>query len=331
MKKLIAKIKRHKKLTIAVVIALILLVGAYAFGFFDKKVERDDTPKKTYHSQLTGIEVEKDVSERPILGIMIENSQEARPQTGLDSAGIVFETTAEGGITRYLALYQEDIPAEVGPVRSIRAYFLDWAMGLDASIAHVGGSADALQMADDRDAKSLNQFKYSEPYYRTKSRAAPHNMYARTQDLQDQQRNLGYKKSKFPDIPRSDDSPSQSPDATVIAIDFSAPIFKTEFRYDQPTNSYLRFLAGKPHTDAVTNAQIKVKNLAVLKMSSPNINAIGEGEALVFKNGTVQKARWEQKSYKSRIKIIDEQGNEVPLNRGDTWFSAVPAGRTVTY
>ncbi len=329
--KIIRKIKKHKKLSIFLVILIGLAVGAYAFGFFDKKVERNDDKPIIYRSQLTGVETEKDLAERPVLGVMIENSNEARPQTGLDSAGIVFETVAEGGITRYLALFQEDQPAEVGPVRSIRSYFLNWAMGFDASIAHVGGSADALALVDERNAKSLNQFQYPAPYHRVTNRVAPHNMYASTDDLRDLQKELGYNKSSFTDIPRSDDSPSAQPNAEKITINFSSSPYLVEFRYDQPTNSYTRYLAGKPHIDAETNQPITVKNVIVLKMPTNQIEALGEGEALIFKNGTVQSGEWKQTSYKQRIQLTDIQGSQIPLNRGDSWFAGVPAGRPVSY
>ena len=114
---------------------------------------------------------------------MIENSEEARPQTGLDAAGIVFETVTEGGITRYAALYQENLPEEVGPVRSVRPYFVDWLMGFDTSVAHVGGSENALQMVEDRKAKDINEFFNGDAFYRRNDRESPHDAYARTKNL----------------------------------------------------------------------------------------------------------------------------------------------------
>lgn len=330
LRRIIYKIKRRKKIIIGLLLAAVLLfIVAYALGFFDKEEEPVET--MVYRSQLTGVEVEQEAAQRPILGIMIENSRQARPQTGLDSAGIVFETVTEGGITRYLALYQEDMPDIVGPARSVRPYFVDWLMGFDASVAHVGGSAPALAMIKQREAKSLTQFRYSEPYYRDSNRVSPHNMYVRTQGLRELQKMLGYKMSSFQEIPRSDDSPSENPDAAKITINFSAALFQAEFRYDKTANSYTRYLAGQPHIDKETNKPITVKNLVVLKMPTGNINAINSGVALVFKDGTMQTAKWKQGSYKERIRIIDNTGNEVPLNRGDTWFAAIPAGRSVAY
>lgn len=320
------------KKKIFIVILLLLAVGAgaaYALGWFDK-----DKKDETYHSQLTGVEVDKDTSQQPILGVMIENSREARPQTGLDSAGVVFEATTEGGITRYLALYQENMPEEVGPVRSLRVHFLDWLMGFDSSVAHVGGNARSLELAESRDAKSLSQFKYSEPYYRNEDRQAPHNMYARTSDLRDLQKELEYSKSSFVEIPRSDDAASQNPTTTEITLPFSSAFYEAQFRYDNSSNSYTRYLAGEPHIDAATDKAITVKNLVVLELESDNdaqAGALGSGRAFVFKNGEVIEGRWQQSVFNQRLKVTDNQGNEVPLNRGDTWYAALPNGRLPSY
>jgi hypothetical protein len=319
--------RKQKKLLLFIGLPALLLLVASVVAL--RSPAKPDEPPQPVYSQLTGAEVEPDVAERPVLGVMIENSEEARPQTGLDSAGIVFEATTEGGITRYLALYQEDMPEIVGPVRSLRPHFLDWAMGFDASIAHVGGSPEALELADERDAKSLNEFKYSQPYYRDNSREAPHNMYARTEDLRNLQAELEHQRSQFADIPRTDESPSQNPQADSITLDFSSPPFVVRFRYDQSSNSYTRHLAGEPQIDSATNQPITVKNVIVIKTNGDK--ATGDGKALVFKNGNVTEARWKKTSHRERIKVLGDDGNEIPLNRGSTWIAVIRSDRPVTY
>ncbi len=329
MKKI--RMTRKKILVIAIIFSLVAV--AVLIIHKNPKEEKSSETKRQYFSQLTGLEVSKEDSERPILGIMVENSEEARPQTGLDSAGVVFEAVTEGGITRYLALYQEDHPEIVGPARSIRTHFLDWLMGFDASIAHVGGSAEALELADTRNTRSLNQFKYDEPYYRDQSREAPHNMYVRTEGLRELQDELKHKKSNMSTIPRSDNVASPTPDATNITIEYSAPIFGVEFRYDPSTNTYVRFLGGEPHIDKATGKPISVKNLIVLKtaVSGSSVQALGNGEALVYKNGTVTKGSWIKQRYEDRIVLTDEQDLEIPLNRGDAWFAVTGNDKSVIH
>lgn len=321
-----------KKKIILAVILIALVVGAlYALGVFKDKEVNEDGPEKKFYSQLTGVEVDEETSQESLLGVMVENHPDARPQSGLGSAGIVFETIAEGGITRYMALFQENMPTELGPIRSVRAYYLDWAMGFDASLAHVGGSADALELVEKRDAKSLSQFKYEEPYRRVNSREAPHNVYSTGADLRKLQKELGHKTSTMPEMPRSNDSPAQTPTIPKISVGFSTSDFAVEFHYQKETNSYARYLAGKPDTDNATKQPITVKNFIVIKLESRNISALGNGQAFIFKDGNIQTVNWKQSSFDERIKFTDEQGKEVALNRGNTWISAIPPTSSVSY
>lgn len=323
------RLSKRKKIITAVVLALLLAGGLYFWFTRDADIIEEITqPDKKYYSQLTGVEVDKETSELPILGVMIENSEEARPQTGLDTAGIVFETTTEAGITRYLALYQENKPDEIGPVRSVRPAFVDWGMGFDASFAHVGGSDEALEKIDRQGAKSLNQFFNDGPYYRRADREAPHDMYARMNDLVKLQIEKKHKTAKFDEIPRSDESPSEQSTAFVISLEFSHPLFGVAFTYQPEKNNYARSLAGAPHIDAATSEQITVKNLVVLQMSG-DIMAVGSGNAKLFKDGVVHEAKWELTDYRSRLKLTDENGSELSLNRGDTWISVLPGSGSV--
>jgi hypothetical protein len=112
-----------------------------------------------FYSNLTGNLVESDaVSKQAVTGIMMENSPDARPQSGLKDSGVVFEAIAEGGITRFLVLYQEQKPQLIGPVRSVRMYYVDWVAGFNASVAHVGGSAAALSEVRNGNYRDIDQF-----------------------------------------------------------------------------------------------------------------------------------------------------------------------------
>jgi hypothetical protein len=323
---------RRKK--IIALLILVLVAGGlfYLFtkGSAEEIVEEVTEPNKKYYSQLTGLEVPEEESERPVLGVMIENSEEARPQSGLDSAGIVFETVTEAGITRYLLLFQENQPEEVGPVRSVRPAFVDWAMGFDASIAHVGGSEQALKMIEDRDyPKDMNEFAHSDAYYRRPDKEAPHDAYAKTATLRELQEELEHEPSVFDEIMRTDETPANPPTVSTIALQFSHPIFGVSFTYDPAINSYARNLGGVPHIDANTGKQITVKNLIVFKQDVQG-GALGSGEATLYRDGGSESIKWEQDSYDERIKFIDATGNDVALNRGDTWIAVLPLSGTVT-
>ena len=149
-------VSNHRKSLIIISSVIVLLVTGilvYLFVFNkstnptpatpEAKVKEVEQPK--YYSPLTGVLVASDaITKQAVTGIMVENSLEARPQSGLKEAGVIFEAICEGGITRFLVLNQSEKPALIGPVRSVRMYYISWASAFDASIAHVGGNMDAL-------------------------------------------------------------------------------------------------------------------------------------------------------------------------------------------
>ncbi len=333
MKRLsIKNLSKKKKIILAAVLLLLATAVVYA-ATRDKTadvVEEITQPNKKYYSQLTGMDVDKDALEEPILAVMIENSEEARPQAGLDSAGIVFETVTEAGITRYLLLFQENKPEQIGPVRSVRPAYVDWAMGFDASIAHVGGSEQALKMIEDRNYdKDMNEFAHADSFFRRADKEAPHDAYAKSAVLVALQKELEHKVSEFPALTFADGTPANPSSATVIALQFSHPVFGATFTYDTAANAYKRSLAGAPHVDENTGEQITVKNLIVFKQDIQS-GATGSGEATLYNNGTTTPIRWEQKSYSDRITFKDLSGNDVTLNRGDTWIAVLPPTGTIT-
>jgi len=121
-----------------------------------------------YYSPLTGEQVADEAATKQVVtAIMIENSPDARPQSGIKDAGVVYEAIAEGGITRFLTLHQQDKPQLVGPVRSLRIYFLDWLAPYNASVAHVGGSADALAEVRNGSYRDIDQFFNADSYWRS--------------------------------------------------------------------------------------------------------------------------------------------------------------------
>lgn len=326
-------IRNHKRLFAVGVLILLGLAVASFILLTNKKSKQQTVENQKYYSVLTGEEVEQGIAEAQILAVMVENSELARPQSGLDSAGIVFETTTEGGITRYLALYDKDYPEDIAPVRSVRPAFVDWLMGFDAAVAHVGGSAQALEMLKERKAKDLDQFMYPDSYFRGNERVAPHNMHVRTADLIQLMKDLEYSTSDVEPFIRGSNVAAEQPDATEITVSFSTPEFATKYKYDESTNSYVRYLAGEPHIDTLTGEPIMVTNVVVLQMGQ-TINSIGTGKATVFMNGTVVTGAWRQDSFNDRLKLYvtqDGQEQEIALNVGDSWIAAIPNSGSLDY
>lgn len=342
-KRLFAWIRAHK--IKATLIALVFLAACSVAGYFywknhqpiNQPTKYSGKAKTTIPSPLTGVEVSKEVAKRPVTGIMIENSPDARPQSGLQDAGIVFEAVAEGGITRFLALYQEARPTIVGPVRSVRPYYADWAAGFDASFAHVGGSADGIARIGANGLVDLDQFRNGGSYWRATDRYAPHNVYTNFERLDALNKQLGKNNSKFTPYERKKDKPVVPPTATTLNFDFSAPLFAVQWKYDQPSNNYLRFLAGAPHVDRESKKQLTSKNVVLINMPTTYsgqyavMPSVGSGSAVVFRDGTAITGTWSKSAAKEQLQLKDASGKTIALNKGNTWFEIVPVGRPATY
>lgn len=289
-----------------------------------------------YYSPLTGEKVaDEAATKQAVTAIMLENSPSARPQSGLKDAGIVYEAIAEGGITRFLALYQQAKPQLIGPVRSLRMYYVDWLAPYNASVAHIGGSAAALTEVRNGNYRDIDQFFNAGAYWRASDRYAPHNVYTSFEKLDALNASKGFTQSTFTGFSRVDGKPSETPNATSIAINFSGPSYNTTYTYDKATNTYQRFLAGVPHNDRekgpITPSVVialHVDEQRVLEDGyRESIQTIGSGQATIFQNGVAQNVTWHKPDRGSPITLTDEAGKDVPLVRGQTWIGAVPNGK----
>lgn len=347
-----ARWTRSKRWTIAfVALTVVCIAGGVAAavllrpdgqgGSFTSK-KPNYTPKvTTVASSLTGLQVDPAVNTRPITGVMIENSEDARPQSGLDQAGIVFEAIAEGGITRFLTLFQDSEPGYIGPVRSARPYYVQWCMSFDCALAHAGGSPEALSDIKSWGTKDLDQFANGGSYQRVTNRYAPHNLYTSMDNLHKLEASKGFTAPSFTPLVRKKDAPSKTPNATSIDVSISSATFNSHYDYDAASNSYKRSQAGAAHmtvdqngaekqiTPKVVVALITTYGVASDKHSSYGVT--GSGEALVFQDGIVTHGSWHKDDYKSAFSLTDDAGGALHLNAGQTWFVALPATNKVTY
>lgn len=336
---------KQKKMGAVIIAALILTggTGVYAlnknFQYIppNEPVVKRATPKpKAIVSPLTGVEVSKELAARPVTGVMIENSPDARPQSGLSSAGIVFEAIAEGGITRFLALFQEGQPKDLGPVRSVRPYYVDLLLPFDASLAHAGGSAEGLAKVRNLGVKDLDHGANASAFRRVSQRYAPHNLYTTMADLDRVSAARGYKKSEFKILPRKKEAPAEKITAKNIAIKMSSPRYNLNYQYDKASNSYKRVLAGLPHIDQATGKQIAPKVVITLSMkySQNGIYSVygttGSGQMYVFQDGLVYQGTWHKAGEKQQFVFKNSQGKPLELNPGQTWITLVKTPGDVT-
>ncbi len=331
-------------------VVAILLIGSAALGYaiyqqVTKVPPLASTPKvarapRTEPSRLTGMPISPELNKRPITGIMIENSPDARPQSGLRDAGVVYEAIAEGGITRFLALYLEAQPNYIGPVRSIRPYYVDFALPFQAAVAHVGGSPEGLADVRALHLRDLDQFANSGAYWRVSQRYAPHNMYTSMAKLDALQKSKGFKSSDFTGFPRKKkEAPAKTPTAKTIDFDISGFYYHVHYAYDAKSNSYMRSEGGKPHMDEKSKKQLAPKVVIALVMSygiksdgkHSDYGTSGSGAMFVFQDGNVTQGTWHKASRKGQITFTDNKGDPIKLNAGQTWITLVGDRGEISY
>lgn len=286
----------------------------------------------TVPSTLSGLPVAPSVNKNPVTAVMIENSTFARPQSGLGQASVVFEAIAEGGITRFEAFFQDTAPTNVGPIRSVRPYYEQWALGFNASLAHVGGSPEALTDMKTWNVRDLDEFANGSSYHRISTRQAPHNMYTSIADLNQLEAAKGYSTSTYTGFVRkSSSTPLKSPTAGSINLTLSGPLYNVHYDYNSSTNSYERSEGGAAQTDANTNTVISPKVVIAMVMQysleadgyHSDYNVIGSGPVYIFQDGGVQMGTWAKTAPASQITFKTSSGQTIPLDPGQTWLTAI--------
>jgi len=333
----------------------------------NEQVAFDSKLPKTQPCPINGVKYSKQQEDwwkqhRP-LGVMIENSLDARPQSGISSADVVYEAVAEGGITRFMAVFYCQDAGIVGPVRSARTYFLDFISEYaDYPLyAHVGGAntpgpADALGQIDGygwTGYNDLNQFSIGFPtFWRDYERlghtvATEHTMYsttsklwsiAKSRKLTNIDKDGNSWDTNFVAYQFKDDAASSSrPKSQTVSFNFSGGYtdYSVLWTYDPLTNTYLRTNGGQAHKDKDTGKQLAAKNVVVLFMTESNADdgytnnehmlygTKGTGKADIFMDGQETVGTWSKKSRISRLIIHDKTGQEMKFDRGLIWFEVL--------
>jgi hypothetical protein len=294
-------------------------------------------------SPFTGLPVSEDVLGRPLLVVKIENSENARPQSGLDVADVVFEELVEGGITRFLALFHGDLPDEAGPVRSARPADVDLLSGLGPSgFAYSGARAEVQELL--AATPSVRVVEGVDGFFRDAVRRAPHNLYIEPATVLDVVRargarplvDIGWRfNEQVPDDALA--CPATATDCadpgTAVVIEMSAA-FRTGWAYDASAGVYRRQQNGRPF-DVTGQGEIGAANVVVLA-TRHYVGASGYDEtdvtttgadALVLRDGRRYAARWEKPTASDPLRLLTPDGKPFPLKPGATWLHLPSADR----
>ncbi len=261
--------------------------------------------------------------------IMIENHVDARPLAGIAQASIVFEAPVEGGITRLMVVFDATTTVqEIGPVRSARPYYVEWAQSLGAVYAHVGGSPEALnRIGGLMNFKNLDEMAGENYFWRSKTRFAPHNVYTNSENLNECQDKKGWEPvAEFkPWIFIDQDTDFTPGEIREITIPYSGS-YKVKWVYDTESGLYERYVGGRAEKDKQGDG-IYYKNILVLVTEERTLDDVGRlfirttgtGKAYYFTGGEVTEAVWSRDSNEFyTIKTAD--GRDVGFLRGNTWI-----------
>ncbi len=286
---------------------------------------------------LTGLGSQTEMLTRPYM-VMVENAPQARPQSGLQQADIVFEILAEGEITRFVSVFQSQPAETIGPVRSIRPYFVELGEMLDAVIVHAGWSQDAMNLLQSHKLNHLDQVYGDHAFYwRASDRKAPHNLYTSTAKIAEGAEARKFRKEwKQKGLLFANESPSPAAAFTggTQARHVQIPYihgYVVSYDYDAAQGYYLRTMDGKPHADKETGSQLHTRNLLVLeakhtvldKEGRRSVNVNGPGKGTLIQEGQALSVTWQQKDGMLRVYA---DSKEVPLLPGNTWVQVVPEG-----
>lgn len=328
-------------LRIGVGIALVFLIVLTVWFLIGQKNDFSGTQSATsvsarseFQDPLTGVRVDQIHTNQQVYGVMIDENRDARPQSGIDEAFLVIEAPVEAGIPRLLAFFSEDQSVEkIGPVRSARPYFIDWALEFDALYTHVGGSNEALEKIKNGATFDVNEFWNGPQFWRATDRYAPHNTYTSTELLRayvEKKQASGRTTSPLYGVWKFKTVASESVFPQRFSVRYVAPDYVFSWVYSVADKVYVRMEEDQPVKTKEGN-EIHADNIAIVITDVEVIDAIGrrsirttgEGDAFVFQDGKKIQAVWKKPAASERLRFFTKDGDELEMNPGKTWIEVI--------
>jgi len=348
-KKSKGKSKGVKSLVIILVLVSLIAGGLLAYkAFFENNEEMngvislgEDEGKKDEVVEIKTF----NGKDRPI-AVMIDNHKDAWPHAGLNKAYAVYEIIVEGGETRIMAMFKGVDVDKIGPVRSSRHYFLDYALENDAIYVHYGWSPQAESDIKTYKVNNINGIsESSKDFVRIKEKASPHNVLTSTANIKKMAEAKKYRTtSNEESVLRY--SPSEIElESELLVNKVTIPFSKlhtTSYEYNAETNKYTRYARGIKQIDFVTKEAITAKNLIITfaenyKLQDPEnkdrqgLRNTGKKEGYYITNGKAIKITCEKNSKTEKTIYKDLEGNEIKVNDGNTFFSICPLDAKVAF
>lgn len=326
------------------------LLDPYESNRWDEDVEPDLRPR----SLLTGLPIDEEYLLRRPIAVVINNIRRALPQSGITSADIIYEVLSEGDVTRLVGIYQSYIPEMIGPVRSARDSFIDFAFNHDAFFVHHGRSPDAdarlrATRITNLDGMALEGTVFwrdrTYPYWHHNSGQRPleHSSYTSWQRISTHIESRDFRDYinddpaywfTFGTVPTG----AVAGVAEVVIVPFSAPYTRT-FVFDPVAGQYMVQNTDGMVQDAITAEQVGVTNILIQvttkrvtgTLGQRTVGTVGEGDGFLVTDGFYQPVRWAKDSHVSPMRWYFADGTPLVLNPGRTWICVFQNTGTVTF
>ena len=346
--------KKTKVLISLLIIIILACAGVVAYKIYKDKIENknfgqenteviNNTVDEPLEVEVKTVQTFKG-DERPI-AVMIDNHKAALPQDGLNNAYMVYEIIVEGGESRLMALFKGQNLEKIGPVRSSRHYFLDYALENDAIYVHYGWSPQAQYDISNLGVNNINGISESESsFWRVKDKRAPHNVATSTAKILSIAERKGYKttstKKSVLNYVTDEVELTDGQNAEKITIPYSYSN-DVEYTYDATTKRYQRYSKGVKETDWSTGENITTKNIIITFAKNSVLNDgenkdrqtlsnVGTLNGYYITNGKAIKITCEKTSRSAQTVYKDLDGNEIKVNDGNTYVQICPINAKVT-
>ena len=354
----------NKTKIIILVVLIIIFAGILTVKVFHKNGENENLEaSEQIEEEKEEPKDEKKINifsgtDRP-MAFMIDNNVNAQPQSAINRAYAVYEIIVEGGETRLMALFKNvDISendVSVGPIRSARHYFIDYAMENDAIYCHLGQSPQAENYVKNYNVTDINGQIYdtgkartaSSLFWREKKKSAPHNAYTSIASIKQicAQKNYTTTSKKgsvlnyVSDEVKFDEQNSRS--ANTVTIPY-ATNHTVKYVYNEETGRYTRYSKDKKQTDEETGEDVTTKNIIISFIKNTDLqdgenkgrqelDNITNASGYYITNGRVIDITCRKQYADGKTKYVDKTGKEIDVNDGNTWINICPINSKVTF
>jgi hypothetical protein len=302
-------------------------------GGGDDETEKKAKPKKLEEevaiAPLTGLpDIDGTVQTRPALTVKVDNFCEppgecVRPQTGLNQADVVYEEVTEGGITRFAAIFQSQVAADVGPIRSVRAIDADLVAVIGGVFAYSGGSAPNVERIKQAPVNAIDEDAAGDAMFRNAAKKAPHDLFGRPQGLFDKGGQPVPPPPLFEYLAEGEVFAGEA--VTSFRVGFG-PRYAPNYTYDAATRTWKRDIDGQPFvvSDLTQVAPTNVIVQFTEYTGGGEGSVVGEGIAWIFSDGKLIRGTWHRSTRDEVIQYLDAAGLPVKLVPGSTWVELLP-------